>query len=306
MSEYLNGPLIPGDVIGPKSREMIQKIMDARDAKLLTSGEFAGLITLNAEILSWGRFWGQSNLKRIAALLRCTVNWASKLLVKGARLGLVGWAGVRGHGSRSFLGLAPELMPLSNERVSEYSNPLVTEYTEHNMNNLTTGERERADLTSLPASSGTSDESSSSSSDDVRTTRTSSGQDQGPDGLDVPPADGWIQGHGPSEVLAVETDELVDDPAVGTTESLTPAETHEEDSRFAADRLAQHLFHGLPDPWTCRLMYRRFLKVATGMTTQVLAQALLGTPARTIDNPGAYAVAWIANAEERSKYALAV
>lgn len=142
MTMYLNGPLIPGDVLGPRYREQIDKIEAAREARLLTAGEYAGALKLAGEMLSWGRFWEQANTARVAELLRCTTKWASKVLVKLSKLGLIGWLSKRGNGARSFLGLAPELMPLQEERtdqpamfdvpVSEDSKPSATEESVHN------------------------------------------------------------------------------------------------------------------------------------------------------------------------------
>jgi hypothetical protein len=88
-------------------------------------------------------------------------------------------------------------------------------------------------------------------------------------------------------------------------EPLTPDETHDVDARFAAERLAMHLFNGLPDRWTCEQMYRRFKKLTIGSCTQVLQAALLGRPSQTVDCPHAYAVAWIATAERRVTYSAA-
>lgn len=88
-------------------------------------------------------------------------------------------------------------------------------------------------------------------------------------------------------------------------EPLTPDETHDVDARFAAERLAVHLFNGLPDRWTCEQMYRRFKKLTIGSCTQVLQAALLGRPSRTVDCPHAYAVAWIATAERRVTFSAA-
>jgi hypothetical protein len=90
-----------------------------------------------------------------------------------------------------------------------------------------------------------------------------------------------------------------DDPASGEllADLLSPEEDHEEDARFAAHTLAMHLFQRIPDRWTCQSMYRRFVSLPTGATTQVLDAALLGRPARTIDYPSSYAAEWIRNAE---------
>lgn len=82
-------------------------------------------------------------------------------------------------------------------------------------------------------------------------------------------------------------------------ESLSPVETHESDAMFAADRLATHLFAGLPDPVTRTRMYRGFLRAPIGSCTRVLQLALLGNPARTIDYPAGYAARWIDNAVEK-------
>lgn len=101
--------------------------------------------------------------------------------------------------------------------------------------------------------------------------------------------------------------ETLDDPspANGDNEPLTPDETHDVDARFAADRLAVHLFNGLPDRWTMQKMYRRFRSMPIGSCTRVLNVALLGRPSLTVDCPHAYAVAWIATAERKVTHALA-
>lgn len=88
-------------------------------------------------------------------------------------------------------------------------------------------------------------------------------------------------------------------PGEGDSGTLTPVETHDVDALFSAERLAMHLFNGLPDRWTMQRMYRRFRALPIGTCTQVLSAALLGRPSRTVDCPPAYAVAWIATAERK-------
>jgi hypothetical protein len=97
--------------------------------------------------------------------------------------------------------------------------------------------------------------------------------------------------------------ETVDDPS--KDEPLTPDETHDVDALFAAERLAVHLFSGLPDRWTMKRMYLRFRAAPIGSCTRILNVALLGRPSRTVDCPHAYAVAWIATAERKVTHALA-
>jgi hypothetical protein len=167
-NRYLNGPLIPGDVLGPRYREQIEKIEAAREARLLTAGEYAGALKLAGEMLSWGRFWEQANTMRVAELLRCTTKWASKMLVKLSKLGLIGWLSKRGNGARSFLGLAPELMPLQEERTnqpalfglpdSEDSKPLAVEETVHNVSQSSREESVSPDTVVLPDTVGTAEE----------------------------------------------------------------------------------------------------------------------------------------------------
>lgn len=82
-------------------------------------------------------------------------------------------------------------------------------------------------------------------------------------------------------------------------ETLTPRETHDVDARFAAERLAVHLFGGRIDRFAMTRMYRRFLAAPIGSTTRILNMSLLGRPSRTVDCPEAYAVAWIATAERK-------
>lgn len=309
---FLNGPLVPGNVYGLRYREHVDKIMEAKDSKLLTAGEFAGLLALAGEMLSRGRFWEQASVRRVAQLLRSTEKWASKLLCKASSLGLIGWISGRGNGSRSFLGLAPELMPLLNERVSEDSNSFTVEDTEHNVSQPK--ERERESAPQLPANDVTAEPSAEeidgpalSGTSVAETPRMTSGQDPvapGPVGRQEEWS-GWTDA--PWE-LADVTEEPVgpETPAPvvpaecspeGTGELLTPEEDHEEDARFAAATLAMHLFQRVPDRWTCQSMYRRFVSLPTGATTHVLKQALLGRPARTIDSPNAYAAEWIRRAE---------
>ena len=88
-------------------------------------------------------------------------------------------------------------------------------------------------------------------------------------------------------------------PANEDNGTLTPDETHDVDALFAAERLAMHLFNGLPDRWTMRRMYLRFKASPIGSCTRILNMSLLGRPSRTVDCPHAYAVAWIATAERK-------
>lgn len=80
-------------------------------------------------------------------------------------------------------------------------------------------------------------------------------------------------------------------------ETLSPEETQEVLAALASSELSQHLFHGLPDRWTRTQMYRRFCRVPMEYLQEVLADSLRGKPARTVDCPHAYAVAWISTAE---------
>lgn len=92
---------------------------------------------------------------------------------------------------------------------------------------------------------------------------------------------------------------LVTAPSPGSDDELNPQETHEVDAGFAADRLANHLFGGRADQRTMKLMFRRFLLVRQGSAIRVLEAALLGRPAKSIDCPHGYALAWIENAERK-------